>query len=68
MKKLLFSVIVILTLSSSFVFASEIGYTNISEIALYKNPDYTSKVNDRLKISTKLEIIDENDEGGYFEN
>lgn len=62
MKKLLFFVIAILTLSSSFAFAKEIGYTNISYIALYKNADYASKITDKLKLSTKLEIIDEKDD------
>lgn len=62
MKKLLFFVIVMLTLFSSFAFANEIGYTNISEIALYKNADYTSTVTDKLKLNTKLEIIDEKED------
>lgn len=59
MKKLLFFIIVILTLSNSFVYADTVGYTNISDIALYKNADYASKVTDILKLSTKLEIINE---------
>lgn len=59
MKKILFFVIIILTLSNSFVLADTIGYTNISDIALYTNADYTSKVTDILKLSTKLEIINE---------
>lgn len=61
MKKLLFFIIVILTLSNSYALANEIGYTNISDIALYKNAEYTSQVTDILKISTKLEIITEQD-------
>lgn len=59
MKKLLFFVIVILTLSNSFAFADEIGYTNISDIALYENADYASKVTDIVSISTRLKIIEE---------
>ena len=62
MKKILFFIIVILTLSNSFVYADMVGYTNISDIALYKNADYASKVTDTLKLSTKLEIINENDD------
>jgi len=59
MKKLLFFIIVILTLSSSVAFADSIGYTNISRIAIYKNADYASKVTDVLALNTKLTIIKE---------
>lgn len=59
MKKLLFFIVVILTLSNPVVYADTVGYANISDIALYKDADYASKVTDILKLSTKLEIIDE---------
>lgn len=59
MKKLLFFIIVTLTLSGSFAYADTLGYTNISQIALYKNDDYASKVVDVLSLSTKLKIVDE---------
>lgn len=59
MKKLLCFIIVILILSNSFAYADSFGYTNISQIALYKNADYASKVTDILDLSTKLEIIKE---------
>ncbi len=59
MKKLLFFIIVILTLSISAVYAGTIGYTNISDIALYKDADYASKITDVLNLNTRLEIIKE---------
>lgn len=62
MKKILFFIAVILTLSGSFAYADTIGYTNISHIALYKNADFTSKVTDILNLSTKLEIVNEVDD------
>ena len=59
MKKLLFLIIVILTLSISAVYADTVGYTNISDIALYKDADYASKITDVLNLNTRLEIIKE---------
>lgn len=60
MKRLIFFIIAILTLSNSFAYAdSSFGYTNISQIALYKNADYASMVTDTLDLSTKLDIINE---------
>lgn len=59
MKKLLFFIIVILIMSSSSIYADSIGYTNISDIALYKNSDYSSNISDVLDLNTKLEIIKE---------
>jgi len=44
------------------VYAGTFGYTNISDIALYKDADYTSRVADKLSLSTKLEIIKEKDD------
>lgn len=60
MKKLFLLVILILTMTTSFAYASNLtGYTNISNIALYKNDDYSSKVMDILKLNSKIEIIKE---------
>ncbi len=59
MKKLLFFIVVILTLYSAAAYAETIGYTNISDIALYKSADYASKVTDILSLNTKLKIIEE---------
>ena len=62
MKKLLFFILVILTLSISCAYAATIGYTNISNIALYEDADYASKVTDTLKLGTELEVIKEKDQ------
>lgn len=64
MKRILTFVIFILLVSISFAYA-ETGYTNISNIALYSNTDYSSKINDTLKISTKLNILSKNDDWYY---
>jgi len=63
MKKIFFLTILILTMTIPCVYAASItGYTNISNIALYKSNDYTSKVTDTLRLSSKVEIIEEDDE------
>lgn len=64
MKKVLAFVILTLILSTSFAYA-QTGYTNISSIALYNDTDYSSKINDTLKISTKLHILNENKDWYY---
>lgn len=58
MKKVLTLVILTLILSISAAYA-QTGYTNISSIALYDDADYSSRVKDTLKISSKLHILDE---------
>ncbi|MGB4438828.1 MAG: SH3 domain-containing protein [Sedimentibacter sp.] len=63
MKKILTIIILILTMTVSVAYAATItGYTNISSIALYKSNDYSSKTTDILKINSKVEIIEEQDD------
>ncbi len=62
MKKSLLFVIIILTLSVSSVYAATTGYTNISDIALYKDADYASKAAGTVKLNTKLTITEEKDQ------
>jgi len=59
MKKVSAFVILALILSISSAYALT-GYTNISSIALYKDTDYSAGINDTLKISSKLHILNEN--------
>lgn len=60
--KLMLFTIVILLLTMTSAFASTIGYTNISNIALYNTADYSSKITTTLELSTKLEIISEKEQ------
>ena len=62
MKKILLLVIIILTLSNIAAFAETKGYTNISNIALYKSADYSSKVTDVLILNSKVDILKEKNE------
>lgn len=62
MKKILFFIIIILTLSVSCVYAATTGYSNISDIALYKDADYTSQAAGTIKLNSKLNIIEEKDQ------
>ncbi len=62
MKKLLFFIIAMLIMSGSSIYADSIGYTNISDIALYKNSNYSSNISDVLDLNTRLEIIKEKNE------
>lgn len=38
------------------------GYTNISDIPLYKNPSLDSEIKENLKMSSKVEILENNNE------
>ncbi len=62
MKKILLIIAAVLWLSLVPAYGAETGYTNISDIALYKNADYSSAVVSTLKMSTKLDIVSENEQ------
>ncbi|WP_312832799.1 N-acetylmuramoyl-L-alanine amidase [Sedimentibacter saalensis] len=59
MKKILLLASIILALSMPEALGDEIGYTNISNIALYKSDNYTSNVVDTLKINSRISIVKE---------
>lgn len=62
-KKILIFLILILILSVSAVYAEAItGYTNISNICIYKNSNYSSPKIDILKLNSKVEILSNNDD------
>ncbi len=64
MKKRLFIIlIVILCLSISYAYAGGLtGYTNISDISIYKSNNYSSSVVDILKINSRVEILETKNE------
>lgn len=62
MKKILLIIAAVLWLSLVPAYGAETGYTNISDIALYKNADYSSAVVSTIKMSTKLDIVSENEQ------
>lgn len=62
-KKILVLLVIVLTISTTLVYGeSLIGYTNISDIAIYKSADYSSPKTDVLKLNSKVEILKSNDE------
>ncbi|WP_326908324.1 N-acetylmuramoyl-L-alanine amidase [Sedimentibacter sp. MB31-C6] len=63
MKKFLILLFLILTFTITVTYGETItGYTNISNIGIYNEPNYTSSVNDILKLNTKVKIIEENND------
>jgi len=62
-KNFLFLFILILALSTATVFGETlIGYTNISNIGIYKSANYASSKTDVLKLNSKVEILKDEDE------
>lgn len=61
--RFLISFLLILLLSITIVYGeSVLGYTNISDICIYQNSNYSSQVVDTLKINTALQILEDNSE------
>lgn len=59
-KKFLILLIFILTISTTIVYGeSIIGYTNISDIGIYKSTDYASSKICILKLNSKVNILEE---------
>jgi len=62
-RKILFLLILILAVSTTTVFGETlIGYTNISNIGIYKSANYDSSKTDVLKLNSKVEILKDDDE------
>ena len=60
MKKTLALILIIMLFINIYAYGAT-GYTNISNIGLYNNPDYGSGIKDALKMSSRLEILEEGD-------
>lgn len=60
MKKTVFLILIILLLVNVYAYGST-GYTNISNIPFYYNPRLDSEIKDNLKISSKVEILQQTD-------
>ncbi len=54
-------IIVVLLFINVYAYGST-AYTNISDLPLYKNPSLDSEIKQNLKINSKLEILENNDE------
>ena len=61
MKKTIPIIIIILLLINTYAYGTT-GYTNISNIALYKNTSHNSGIIGTLKMSSKLEILEQDGE------
>lgn len=59
MKKILLLASVILALSMPEAMGAQIGYTNISNIALYKSTNYSSTIAETLKLNSRVSIVKE---------
>ena len=62
-RKILILLILILAVSTTTVFGETLfGYTNISTIGIYKSANYASSKTDVLKLNSKVEILEDDDE------
>ena len=61
MKKTILLIIIILLLTNIYAYGIT-GYTTISNIALYNNAGHDSEIKDTLKMSSKVKILQQNDE------
>ena len=60
MKKIIL-IIIILLFINVYAYGST-GYTNISNIPLYNNPNLDSEIKQNLKMNSKVEILENNNE------
>lgn len=61
-KILIFSILILAIFTATVYGESIIGYTNISNMGIYKSANYASSKTDILKINSKVEILDDDDE------
>lgn len=62
-RKILFLLILILAISTTTAFGETVtGYTNISNIGIYKSTNYASSKTSVLKLNSKVEILKDEDE------
>jgi N-acetylmuramoyl-L-alanine amidase len=61
MKKTISFIMIFLIFINVYAYGAT-GYTNISNIALYNNASYDSGIKDTLKMSSKVEILQQNNE------
>lgn len=59
MKKVFLLIVAVLSMSITTAYADTDGYTNISGIALYSDANYTSDIEGKLSINTRLDIKSE---------